>query len=240
MLLMKKSLIPFVTEAIAIDAPWCFLIKGFVPTMQVIQYALLVLAGRLSYVHQKAQEPGLALILLQWWFDAIKAGYHGKGLEEPVLQALIPSCLKVDIPFSRFEQFIEAIRGQKPITLEDWIAFHEQTTANLAEMAAMLCGATSVGILGAGEAGLGYALVGQGMRSKNDGIDTTAMVQYGTKAIHRAMALKKQYAPKDRPFALGLGHLALSKARYNDDHMMKRPRPWTVDIKTMVKLWRVF
>jgi phytoene/squalene synthetase len=165
-------------------------------------FALYALYRELAHAVQAAHEPMILDIRLAWWRETLEGARAGHARNHPVAQAMVATLAAFDLPQAEFSRMIEARAGDAggPAFADaaDAEEYANATTVTLMRLAARVLGGEADAL--AREAGIAYALAGQGNpRLRN--VDAPAIARWHFKKAQR-MALPRALFAAFLPAAL--------------------------------------
>jgi phytoene synthase len=119
----------------------------------------------IARVRETVREPTLGRIRLQWWRDTIAAIFAGSRQREPVQLALSDAIARFRLSREHFDRLIDArefdLDDRPPATLDDLVAYAQDTGAPLVRLSAEVLGARGPAVdHAATRLGVAWALTG--------------------------------------------------------------------------------
>ncbi len=127
--------------------------------------ALLALNNEVARIPELANEPGLGLVRLSWWRDAVEGAFSGSPPDHPAARALSRAVAAHGLSRAPFEALFDArekdFREAAFSGLADLEAYCAATSAGLTELALTVLGVAESKALEAGrDIGTAWALIG--------------------------------------------------------------------------------
>ncbi|WP_417318372.1 phytoene/squalene synthase family protein [Emcibacter sp.] len=128
-------------------------------------FAIYAFNQELAKIRETVSEPMLGEIRLQWWREAIDEIYGGTPRKHEVVEALAQAVGMRDLPRELFDRMIDArtqdIYDESPRTMEELSTYLENTSGNLARLAAVVLGGKDEILAeAAGKSGLAWGMIG--------------------------------------------------------------------------------